>query len=181
MPKFLVELLVISLCYILAYYISAFYPELMFYEGILGVESASLLFLPHGVRVLTAWLYGYRSILLLAPASFIIFALRIEDEDLNLGFYIGPVFGVICAAVAFDVCARLGFDVRLRKNYKAKWRSVFIVGALSSVINSIGTNIAFGNDLRTAIAYWVGDVGGLFTSMVMLVFVFRALRKFANS
>jgi hypothetical protein len=55
---------------------------------------------------------------------------------------------------------------------------VFLVGALSSVINSVGTNLAFGNDLPTAIAYWVGDVSGVFATMVILVFVFRALSRY---
>ena len=58
---------------------------------------------------------------------------------------------------------------------------MFVVGALSSVINSVGTNIAFGDDLKVMIAYWVGDVGGLFAALVILMFLFRALRKFANS
>lgn len=181
MLKLLGEILVVSLCYVTSYFIAAFYPAFMFIGGAFSAETASLLFLPHGVRVLTAWLYGYKSVLLLAPASFFTHALRLDGEDLAFGFYLGPFFGVVCAAVTFDVCARLGFDVRLRHDYRANWRTVFVIGALSSVINSVGTNIAFGNDLKTMIAYWVGDVGGLFASLVILMFLFRALRKFANS
>jgi hypothetical protein len=30
---------------------------------------ASLLFLPHGVRVIAAWMYGWRSLLFLAPGA----------------------------------------------------------------------------------------------------------------
>lgn len=178
MPRLLKEIFIVSLCYVFAYKIAAFYPDFMFWGDAFGAESASLLFLPHGVRVLVAWMYGYRSILLLAPASLIVHSVRSEGLEFDLGFHIGPFFGIICAAVTFDICARLGFDVRLRNNYVANWRSVFLVGALSSVINSVGTNLAFGNDLPTAIAYWIGDVSGVFATMVILVFVFRALSRY---
>lgn len=180
MIKILTEFLVVSLSYTTAYFVGFLYPDFMFFRGEFEVGTASLLFLPHGVRVLTAWLYGYRSVLLLAPASFIIHVIVLDPVNLSLDFFIGPLFGVFCAAVTFDVCARLGFDVRMQENYRANWRSVFIIGALSSVINSVGTNIAFGNDLRTMLAYWVGDVAGLLASLVILMIVFRALRKFAN-
>ena len=181
MLKFFAEAVIIFLCYIAAYFVGFLYPDFMFFGGEIGAETASLLFLPHGVRVLTAWLYGYQSILLLAPVSFITHAIALGSVNLSLDLFIGPLFGVICAAATFDICARLGFDVRMRDNYRANWRSVFIIGALSSVINSVGTNIAYGNDLRSTIAFWAGDVAGLFASLLILTFVFKALRKFTKS
>ena len=152
----------------------------MFLGGTYTAETACLLFFPHGVRVLVAWMYGYRSIILLAPASIVTHFFQLDGADFDLGFYLGPLFGIICAAVTFDLCARLGFDVRLRENFVANWKNVFVVGALSSVINSLGANISFGNDLSSAIAYWVGDVLGLFATMLILMLVFRVLRTRAG-
>jgi hypothetical protein len=176
------DFVVVSLLYLLAFKLTEILPGFLFWGGTINeTSSAALVFLPHGVRVLVAWLYGYRSILLLAPASYLTHYYRIELVSFDLALVIAPIFGIICAAFTFDVCARLGFDVRLKSRFIANWRSVFLVGALSSVLNSLGTNFAHGNDFKTTTAYWFGDVCGLFVTMFLLMIAFKVMRTLRPS
>lgn len=174
--------IIISICYLFTFKLTEFLPSFLFWGGeISGVDTAALVFLPHGVRVLVAWLYGYRSLFLLAPASYLTHFYRIENVDFNLLLVVAPLFGIICAAFTFDVCARMGFDVRLRNGFFADWKSVFLVGVLSSVLNSVGTNIFYGNDIKTMLAYWFGDITGLFFTMFALMIAFKFIRSLHRS
>jgi ABC-type Co2+ transport system permease subunit len=104
---------------------------------------------------------------------------RFGPDGMTLATVIAPLFGVTCAAVAFDFSRRLGFDVQLRDGYVTNWKNVVIVGALASTINSIGTNIAYSNTAHTFLAFWVGDVIGLIASMLILMAAFKIYRKIA--
>jgi hypothetical protein len=54
---------------------------------------------------------------------------------------------------------------------------VVLAGAASSIVNSIGTKIFFGNDVQTAAARFFGDVTGMEVSILLLMLVFRAMRQ----
>ena len=78
---------------------------------------------------------------------------------------------------------------RIRKNAEAfeltllNWRTVFLIGALASVINSVTRVTVLGNmtqlsNILEAIAkVIVGDMVGLAIGLVSLLFVFRLVRR----
>ncbi len=140
---------------------------------------ASLTYLPHGLRVIAAWLYGWRSIPYLAPGAYLVHVSRISEhpELWTLGETLQPIFGIICVAMTFEIVARFGADLRLRPGFRAPWRSVLLVGALASVINAIGSNLIVQNPVDVMLGYLVGDILGMIVLFLMTMFLFSALRR----
>lgn len=139
---------------------------------------ASILFLPHGVRVLVAWLYGWRAIILLAPGALLTHAYLYGVSGFSGGYFFAALFGIICATFSFWILAKIGMDFRHRGGRIASWRDVLIAGSFASMLNAIGTTYFYGSDLRSASAYFFGDLSGLLIAMTLLMLVFRIQRKF---
>jgi hypothetical protein len=138
---------------------------------------ASLLFLPHGVRVVAAWLYGWRSLLFLAPGAILSHSYLYGFSGFSADYMMAVFFGVFCAALSFWFFALLGMDFRLHRSDRVNWRDVMLAGGVASILNSVGTAIFFGNDLLTASARFFGDVTGMVASMFILMLAFRVLRR----
>ena len=129
---------------------------------------ASLLFLPHGVRVLSAWLLGWKAIPLLLPTSIFAHWLNFGASGFTLAGTIGVLSGVTCAVITFWLFARLGMDFRLTASKRANWRDIMIAGCIASIINTFGMGLAFGHNLTTSAGYFIGDVSGMFACMFIL-------------
>lgn len=137
---------------------------------------ASLLFLPHGVRVIAAWMYGWRSLPFLAPGAVLTHSYLYGSAGFSLDYMVAVFFGVFCAALSFWIFARLGMDFRMDRTDRVNWRDIMLAGGAASILNSVGTKIFFGNDVPTASARLVGDVTGMVVSVVLLMLIFRTLR-----
>ena len=146
---------------------------------------ASLLYLPHGVRVLATWAYGWRAIpaLLLAGAlSALLFRGEQERELLSPLLLESLLVGACCAFVAFEAARRLGVDVYFGQERRLRWGGVLIIGAFASFLNSAGQVIVYSGLveierlLHMALIYAVGDIFGLVFCMFGLMLVFRRLR-----
>lgn len=143
-----------------------------------GTDYASLLFLPHGVRVIAAWLYGWRSVFYLAPPSYATHFWRLDGEFVSWAVFFMPFIGMVCVAATFAVLARLGADLRLRPGYLAPWKDVLLVGALASGVNAVATNLLAQNTTDTMLFYLLGDVLGMITVFVVLMLSFKYARRF---
>lgn len=132
----------------------------------------SLIFLPHGVRVLAAWLYGWRSLLYLAPGV-AVGHLYLYGPVMDLHLAAAWIVGLGCAPLAFSLLAWLRLDYRLSRRRRTHWRDLVLVGAVASVFNSGFSGLAYGNDLRTISARFVGDIMGTLVCVLLLMAVFR--------
>jgi hypothetical protein len=177
----LLPVIVVSVGYVFAFAVTEltitplqaqFLPEV--------TRTASLVFLPHGVRVLTAWLYGWRSIPLLAPSSFATGIYYFGIQRFTVDVVLATFTGIIAAALAFSLFARLGYDHRFNAEEKTNWRDVLLVGAVASIVNSIGTSFLFGSDLHTTSVRLLGDFIGLVACMLLLMYVFRMVRHYSR-
>jgi len=139
-------------------------------------QWASLMFLPHGVRVLAAWLYGWWSILLLAPATLLTALLYYGRESITPELLVSSLASAVAAAAAFELVARTGPDLRYGAGRPARWREVLVVGILASVFNSGGTLLIMGSDPWVTGVRFLGDVAGLAVCMVIMAKVFRLQR-----
>lgn len=115
---------------------------------------ASLLFLPHGVRVLPGWLFGWKAIPLLAPAALLTHWLILRADGFSLSGVLGAFSGIICAVITFSGLAKLGMDFRLSSDKRAKWREIMVAGSVASVINTFGMGWTFGLNTRTLAGYF---------------------------
>ena len=68
----------------------------------------SSLFLPHGVRVLAAWLYGWRSILFLLPGALLCNLHFAGDRAFDRDILFGTAASLIAAPLAFAIGRSLG-------------------------------------------------------------------------
>ena len=138
---------------------------------------ASLVFLPHGVRVVAAWLYGWRSLLFLAPGAILTHSYLYGTAGFSVDYMMAVFFGVFCAALSFWFFALLGMDFRLHKSSRVNWRDIMLAGGAASVLNSVGTKLFFNNDMATASARFLGDVTGMIVAMFSLRWIFWMLRR----
>ena len=138
---------------------------------------ASLLFLPHGVRVLSAWLLGWKAIPLILPAAFFAHWLNFGMDGFTVVGMIGMLSGVVCAVATFWILARFGMDFRLTASRRANWRDIMIAGCIASIINTVGMGLAFDHDPATSAGYFIGDVSGMLASILILMLIFKVLRN----
>lgn len=175
------DTLVVSLAYISAFCVT--FEFLMPLQNALFPDfasRASLLFLPHGVRVLSAWLLGWRSVIALLPAVFAVFWWVAGDATFTPSRLAAIAVAVIIPALAFDLAARLRLNIAPSARATPCWPCIMGMGVAISVVSSLLTNLAFGSPPQDYIAYLIGDVFGLFFLMLLMMFTFRALRQRAR-
>lgn len=170
-------LLFINVTFLICFWVSVIGLPTLFSElGSDATDYASLLFLPHGVRVISAWLYGWKSVLYLAPASYIAHYWRLGEASLSAPVLFMPIFGILCVALVFDLVARFGVDLRMKAGYVAPWRDILLVGAVASAINAFGANLIVQNSMETMLFYLFGDVMGMIVLFMILILIFRIVR-----
>jgi hypothetical protein len=157
--------------------------------SLFGVNTvfASFLFLPHAVRVLSAWLLGPKSLLAILPAG-----LAVTWATGNLHGYLGEefltkllvyIFADCSAVLAFEFMRLCKIDAYPRKIGVISWRTVLFGGILASVINSIGSTwlrspyidpVAL---LEVISRFILGDSLGLLLGMILIMLISKFIRK----
>lgn len=151
---------------------------------------ASLVYLPHGVRVLSVWLFGWKAVLPLAFGAFLSELIFTETSVRQL---MQPVLlesiavGALSALAAFGAFRLLGQRLFAGRARQMAWKWLLAVGAVASVFNSIGQSVVFsglifpGDQLPVMAVYAAGDLIGLAVCMVALMLIFRWMRLAGQS
>lgn len=169
----------VSLAYLAAFF--ATFEVLMPVQAIFFPEfsgRASLLFLPHGVRVLAAWLLGWRSVVAMLPGVFIAFVYVAGWGAFVPSRLTSIAVAVLVPAACFFVLRLLNRDLSPAEGRSPCWSCIMAIGLVISVITSLLTNYALGATPEAYIAYLIGDFFGLFFLMLILMFLFRGLRHY---
>ena len=137
---------------------------------------ASLIFLPHGVRILVAWLYRWNSVWLLAPGAFVAHIYLYGLYGLfDYNFYTF-VLGISCGAIVFWLLAKLGVLSHTYEKGFTPWQKIILAGILASLLNAFGSGFILNLNTVSIIAYFMGDITGLIFCLVVLMFTFRVVR-----
>ncbi|WP_299083477.1 hypothetical protein [uncultured Ruegeria sp.] len=136
-------------------------------------SRASLLFLPHGVRVLTAWLLGWRAIFALLPGVFLVFAYLGGSDVFLPSRLMAIAIAVTTAPTIFYLLKWIGWDLFPRSDRQPCWSCIMGVGVITSILMSGLTNLAFGSATAEYVAFLIGDISGLFFLMLGVYFAFR--------
>ncbi len=174
MRAWAIETILASLAYVLASILT--FAVLMPLQNVFFPEypsRASLLFLPHGVRVLSAWLLGWRAIFALLPGVFIVFAYLGGTDVFMPSRLMAIAIAVLTVPAVFYLLKAIGWDLFPRSDRKPCWICVMGVGIITSFLVSGLTNLAFGSATVEYIAFLIGDISGLFFLMLGLYFAFR--------
>lgn len=171
------ETLIVSVAYFAVFFLTfellipvqnAFFPAFP--------SHASLLFLPHGVRVLSAWLLGWRSVIALAPGVFLAFLSIAGTGTFEPSRLLAILIATTIPALVFQTLKLFRWDLSPQPDKRPCWSCVMAAGALISAISSALTNLAFGSAAPDYLAYLIGDFFGLFFLMLILMLIFRAQR-----
>ena len=169
-------------CYLLVVFVV---EPIQLATGASQSSFASLLFLPHGIRVLSIWLYKERAVIPLFCAHLFIYILFWLGE-VSLTSLVVVFVGTFCAPLAFILVGWIGFDVSVRNTQIVHWRSILAVGFIASIINSLGNSLILSPyiepalHLSTVATYLVGDTLGVFCLLLILLFGFRLVRKYSG-
>ena len=140
----------------------------------------SLLFLPHGVRVMAIWLLGWRGAVYLLPSGYLMWALSVYGKDIVLDVS-QPIVSIIC------VYAAVALTVYLLKRAKAStdlmsWKGCVLAGAIASIFNGIALSYLASDEfsLYLMLGYAFGDITGQIVLMVILILIMRVGRGLQN-
>ena len=150
---------------------------------------ASFLFLPHAVRVLSAWLLGPKSLIAMIPAS--VAVSLIGGASPSQGYeliqeVILATFSASSAVMAFELMRFCKIDAYPKDEGIVSWRTILFGGVLASIINSLGSTwlksgfFAPSELMEVIIRFILGDTLGLLFGMLIIMLIFRQLRQMAQ-
>ena len=146
---------------------------------------ASFLFLPHAVRVLSAWLLGPKSLIAMIPAGVAVSLIGGVSPSLDYELIqevILATFAASSAVMAFELMRFCKIDAYPKDEGIVSWRTVLFGGVLASIINSLGSTWLKSGYFDSVIIievisrFIVGDTLGLVAGMLIIMIIFRQIR-----
>lgn len=137
-------------------------------------ELASLFFLPHGVRVLAFFFFGWMAVAFLLPGKVMMWAaMAILLGQSGLSVW-GSVVSLLSCLLAYEV-AKIIFRKGAKAGPRFSWQMVMTMGVISSLVNAIGLTLlqAQRPDVAMMATYVLGDMLGLTCVMLGLMYYFR--------
>lgn len=164
--KWLRPCFVLSAVYVWAYFLSvALVMPLQ--EMLLPTTAMSILYLPHGVRVLAAWLYGWRSSLFISPGAFLCGLHFAAHHTLGANFVVGLFASLLVSPLAFAL-ARFVFGRERFGVGVVRVPVLFAVGILASVFNLTVLRLAYGLSPFEGMVILIGDSMGLIVALIIV-------------
>ena len=148
-----------------------------------GISTqVGLLFLPHGVRVLTLYFYGWRGMFYLLPSSYLMTLLSVEQTGQDL---LAPIVSLMCCYFGIQAI-RLVFSDTISASLKRQdWKLMVLGGVAASIFNGLGLSLlnhrqdnVVSNSTKffEVLGYVTGDVLGLVVCLAFVVYSFRMVR-----
>jgi len=136
-------------------------------------QYVSLLFLPHGVRVLALHYYGWKAIIYLLPSSTLMwFVVNFGTElDASLVAIIVSLLACYVGVGAVRWITKVSED-----DYQSwSWKMLLLAGAICSILNSLSLSFLHFSapDPSLILGYIIGDTAGMAGTMVALIYVFK--------
>ena len=175
----LTTFVIVSSAYIISYALMTGFVSPLQSTFLAGVsDKIGLLFLPHGVRIIAIYYYGWRAILLILPASYLMWFLTVYGGRIDLSIY-APIVSLVACWLGVTL-AKAVFEERSKILDVSAWKFLIVAGAAASLLNGISLSfLQHDSQLGLSIlGYMIGDVAGLFASLLILIYVFRLLRNY---
>jgi hypothetical protein len=176
------EFLIIVLAYTVGYLVVDFIVAPVQYLYLSrDFTVGSLLFIPHGIRVLAVWLCGSRAILPLIIAE-LFCTVMLWQPDVALSTSLGSsMVGALCVYLTFELFRLAGIEMRPdgKDSALTNWRSLILLASIASVFNSVGKQIFFGSlapladEVLILGIFWIGDTLGTFACLLLLIGIRR--------
>lgn len=135
-----------------------------------------LLYLPHGIRVLTAWLYGWKSILYILPGQVVVHVMFWGSASL-LSTGIFDVIGGASIGYVGVLAALYLLQGHQTGLLARPWVLILLAGVIASLANSAVKIMVHDALPKEMFGYLLGDINGLILLMIILLYVFKVERK----
>ena len=168
--------IIVSLAYIASYTITSGFISPIQDLILPNIPVAGMLFLPHGVRILAAYYYGWKALPILLPSMYLMWFVDVYGNGVPINA-IHPLISGICCVVAVKLASG-AFKGILEKEWKLLLVAGLIGSILSSLIMSLIINMNFFN--ITVFHFVFGDMAGQLALMIMLIYLFRFSRMIKN-
>jgi hypothetical protein len=152
-----------------------------------GVTSyAALLFPAHGIRVLSAWLFGWKSIPYLICATLsadILLTSQFAAANLQLASTTLLTSSVAWVSLQILLVGGIKIEAGEKHVSLSTWRLLLLVGFISSLLNSIGHNYILSGELLpehtflTLATFVIGDTVGTAFCFVTLMILFKFFQR----
>jgi hypothetical protein len=180
------DFLIIALAYVVGYLLVDYIVAPVQYLYLSrDFTVGSLLFIPHGIRVLALWLCGSRAILPLIIAE-LFCTVMLWQPDVALSTSLGSsMVGGLCVYLTFEVFRLAGIEMRPdgKDSVLTNWRSLILLASIASVFNSVGKQIFFGglaplaDEILILGIFWIGDTLGTFACLLLLIGIRRRFQS----
>ena len=165
---------IISLAYIASYtLVVGFLSPLQHLIFPTFTTPISLLFLPHGIRILAAYYYGWKSFFLLLPSMYFMWVITVYGSGVPLHPIQPLISGVSCVLGIMIVSTKITHN--LRKDLKPLLMAGIFGSVLNGLFNSFLVNQKF--FISDAFYFIIGDVLGL----IVLMLLFSQTVRFITS
>ena len=142
-----------------------------------GFETYGLLlFLPHGVRVLCAYMFGWRSVLYLLPAIAYYATSQASTEDYILSLILGLCAQVSCVLAFYA----LGAIRAIENNFldaPIRSDSLILAAIAGAAFNATSHFVIYDGSSLTASSIFVGDVFGFAVILILVMALARIYRR----
>ena len=142
--------------------------------------GASLLFLPHGVRIMATWCFRFQAVIPLFWGEAIAW-LIFGATNINL-IFLSALVGSLSVLIVFEMFRLANVNLYYGGQIQFTWRLAIVVAFVSSCLNSVGHSFALSlsvsdYDIFLEISKFViGDVLGTFVTFLFGMQIVRFVR-----
>ena len=148
-----------------------------------GEMIVSLLFIPHGIRVVATWLCGRRAVTPLILAELFGTAVLWQPEANFSTMLSSAMIGGLCVYFIFELFRLAGVNLYQdgKDRLLVNWKLLILMASIASVLNSIGKEFFWRDvslellDPSVIIRFWVGDTVGVFFCLLLMIAIKRRL------
>ena len=134
--------------------------------------SISLMFLPHGIRILAAYYYGWKSFLLLMPAMYFMWMISVYGFNVLL-HPLQPIVSILSCILGIKIISK-----KLTYNFREDIPFLIIAGITGSILNGLFNSLLMSNTILSphVLNFIFGDILG----QIALMLIFFQTLKFIN-
>lgn len=172
--------LFLTFSWIFAYCLTVFAVQLELVAPV--PNEVALFYAPHGIQLLAAWAYGWRSVLYLLPIVMFATLGQVEMQAIAAPNLLLSFFSLISAPLSMHIVRCVIANEDLFARLRLNWRFLAMGGLLATILNSGAVLLvqqsasSFSEMLAGFLWLVVSDMAGLMIVLIFLMSLFRRLR-----
>ena len=144
------------------------------------LQLASVLYLPHCVRVLSYYILGFYSIIPIFLSQLFTYVYFNEADIINSALL--SFISTFSILLGFKIFSFFNENTHLKFKKIVEWKILIVLGSIISIFNSFLSSIYFSInssyfDLSVIFRFIVGDILGMLLGMFIFIFLIKLLRS----